>query len=1001
MSLSSITGRAGVEIDDGPTLRDVAVEAHAGAHDVRIRAKLLRIVGDEVRVEDAMIHGFGAPIEATVRMSPGQLHVRARSEDVDLARVARFTRVSLVREGRVSLDVDASVGAGVAEGRVAIDVSHAAFASFKDATAHVQATLHGREAAGTVTASVPEIGSIEVQSSSVQVGASGLLSMSSWRRAWGALDIKAIVDLPKLAARLPPGMLPFRPLGGQLQFAGRIERDSMSDSTPAVDCTASTTGLVLAGGSGAAAWYVDGLNPTVHVGVDGQTGDTSVGINVRDSAGVYFEADATSSAVPYASIFSGEETIESLRTAPFDATVTVPSRSLQSLPAAWGLGGVPGLLQAEVTWHGAAASPAIHVSGSLKRGGADSAASALPVDLAFAADYDGARASATLQATNKEKVVLDVSAAAELRAADLLGGLAGASVPWKGSARAKLDALPLRSIAFLSDRQVRGRISGQFTLDGLHEDARASATATIEGLTIGDVACKTARFQAVVDGRAFDASARVEHEGGYVDARVHTGIKWGPALAPEIDSTLPADGALSAKQFRAALLLPFVSGLFAGLDGLIDADAHVAVDPGTRVARPEGTIKLTKGEFELTSLGGEFTDTSATVTLTPDGLIRVENAVAHGISGRIEAAASARMVGFVFSGARATVQVPKTEPIPVVFDGVEVGKMEGRFDIQASRAPDHKELDVKVDVPRLHMELPLSASHDVQALGDLEGVTTGVVRGSNDFVEVPLDAAVSAPSGGPPPSPIKIAVRLGADVEVTRGEDLDVRLEGQPIITIANEVTVTGQIRLLRGTLDIYGKPFEVEKGTVSFVGPDPGNPQVVLTAGWTAQDGTHVYADFVGPLKTGKVTLRSEPVSSQNEILALILSGTADTSAAATSQQAQMSTVAGAAGGAATQPINRALGGVNRALENLGLAGGISTKIDTSQTNPRPEVELQIARDISLQIAWVLGTPVPGSNPDTTLVTLNWSFLRKWSLETTVGDAGTSILDLIWQHRY
>ena len=34
-------------------------------------------------------------------------------------------------------------------------------------------------------------------------------------------------------------------------------------------------------------------------------------------------------------------------------------------------------------------------------------------------------------------------------------------------------------------------------------------------------------------------------------------------------------------------------------------------------------------------------------------------------------------------------------------------------------------------------------------------------------------------------------------------------------------------------------------------------------------------------------------------------------------------------------------------------------------------------------------------------LFTLSWRFLRQWSLETTVGDAGTSILDLVWQHRY
>ena len=59
-------------------------------------------------------------------------------------------------------------------------------------------------------------------------------------------------------------------------------------------------------------------------------------------------------------------------------------------------------------------------------------------------------------------------------------------------------------------------------------------------------------------------------------------------------------------------------------------------------------------------------------------------------------------------------------------------------------------------------------------------------------------------------------------------------------------------------------------------------------------------------------------------------------------------------------------------------MTGGISTKVDTSQTTPRPEVEVQIARDISLQVAWVLGIP-PSTNPDSTLVTLDWHFLSKW----------------------
>jgi len=161
------------------------------------------------------------------------------------------------------------------------------------------------------------------------------------------------------------------------------------------------------------------------------------------------------------------------------------------------------------------------------------------------------------------------------------------------------------------------------------------------------------------------------------------------------------------------------------------------------------------------------------------------------------------------------------------------------------------------------------------------------------------------------------------------------------------------------------------------------------------------VTADFVGPLKTGKVTLHANPAppGGENGILALILFGSADQGA--NGNNANSATpAAGFAGSEATAPINKALGGVNGALERFGLGGGLTTKVDTSQTNPRPEVELQIARDISLEVAWVLGLPPPGM-PDTTLVTFNWRFLRKWSLLTTVGNTGTSILDVVWQHRY
>jgi hypothetical protein len=100
-----------------------------------------------------------------------------------------------------------------------------------------------------------------------------------------------------------------------------------------------------------------------------------------------------------------------------------------------------------------------------------------------------------------------------------------------------------------------------------------------------------------------------------------------------------------------------------------------------------------------------------------------------------------------------------------------------------------------------------------------------------------------------------------------------------------------------------------------------------------------------------------------------------------------------GTAGGQAAQPLNHM-------LNQLGL-GAVSAKIDTTESTPKPEVVVQIARDISLQIAEVLGQVPPGVNPDTTLLTVDWRFLTKWSLATTVGNLGTTIFDLLWQKSY
>ncbi|MGD0525142.1 MAG: translocation/assembly module TamB domain-containing protein [Polyangiaceae bacterium] len=997
---ADFVARATVDLAGGTTLRDVDVAVDRNRESAHLTAAVVRFVGADVSVDDLKLEGLGSALEATVRVSPGTLVAKARSHGLDLTRVGAIAGVPGLG-GRVAFDVDAKVQRRTAEGRVSLDLSQGSLGGWKDAKAHVEATLDGLRAAGHATGSVGGIGSFDVSSTSLEIGPGGPLEGSAWRTAFGEVDLAGQVDLARLSAQLPKGTLPFGNLAGTIQVKGRVERDSASDSTPEVDVTAATQGLALIGSP--VPWRIDGIGATVHTHVDGRTGATAVDAQIADAAGALVALRATSSAVPYARMFTEAEPVgAALLAMPVQATVTLPAHDVSKLPAFLGTRGMEGMLEGTVEWQGSVDKPTIDLRALLGHGHAESTVLALQVDVAVAGHYDGAHADVSLDANAKGQPVLQGGAGVDVRMADVLGG---GELPWKASAHAKLIDFPLQSLAALDDRQVRGRANGSFQLDGLHDDARASLSLALSNLQVGDVACGPTTLSLTADGQTIDGAARIAEQDGYAEGKAHLGAHWGKALAPSPDLAQTTDFLVTAKNFRAAVLLPFVSKVFTELDGRVDGNAHIEFDPATKTMKPVGTIALTGGIFELSAMGSELHDASAKVTFTPDGIVRLDNASARGLSGRIQAAGTARLQGLNLLSAHVVVQVPQKEPLPLVIDGTQLGMMNGRVDVELEHGA--QALDVKVDVPSLRLQLPESSTHSVQALDALADVQVGIARPGATFTPIALDAGdAQAAAKASSPTPTHVAVHLGNDVEIRRN-DVDVHMDGAVTVDITDEVSVKGPIRFTRGTLDIKGKTFKIEDGTVTFVG-DATNPQVVLTASWVAPSTdpstppTTVYADVVGPLKTVKVGLRSEPTLSQNEILSLLLYGTTDQqSASGAAGSQQVNAAGGVAGGAASANINRALGGVNNALDNLGLSTEVSTKLDTSQASPRPEVEVQIAKDLSLQIAWVLGVPPPGSNPDQTLFTVSYHFLRNWQAETTVGDAGTTILDLVWQRRY
>ena len=56
--------------------------------------------------------------------------------------------------------------------------------------------------------------------------------------------------------------------------------------------------------------------------------------------------------------------------------------------------------------------------------------------------------------------------------------------------------------------------------------------------------------------------------------------------------------------------------------------------------------------------------------------------------------------------------------------------------------------------------------------------------------------------------------------------------------------------------------------------------------------------------------------------------------------------------------------------------------------------------RRLKVQVGYAPGRTTY-REPDTTYLFLNWQFIPKWALVATRGDRGTTIFDVLFQHRY
>jgi translocation and assembly module TamB len=1013
--IGSADVRGKVAMANGVTnIHDAHVDIVREGVTVAATANRVQIGGARMSVDGAVITGLGQPIRADVSRDPQVVRIKLDAPSIDLHRVAVLAgKADAVTGGMLSMNGDVSLRRDVATGELHAKVDSLSTNKVQGAKGALDASFDGKSIGLNMNADLGESGRFELATSNVVIGGSPI-EAKSWKRAHGRARFAGSVDMNRVASLFPKDQLPVSELRGLAVLTGVIRRDS-GDVPPELAIHAHTRGLVIAGKApgepphdvkhvevvtGVQPWRSEGVDVSVDAKVDATSGFAECAFHAVDKKGTVVALDAKSM-LPYREIVADPSKAQALlETSPISAKLYIPKRALVDMPQLVGTKSIPGTVEAELTVGGTALEPRVdfvaHARGV--RSPSLPAKMATDGDVTFA--YDGHKGDLVAVVGAEKHEALTMNAHVDLAARDLVHPT-GEPLAWGGSAKVKMTSLPLDTLAPLADRRVRGHVSGEATLDDLHKDAKLHAQFAFDQLKIGRAVYKTGAV--VVDARngKVDANVRLEQTDGYANVHATTGLVWGAALVPSADPNANLEAKLDAKAFRAAAILPFATTVVNELDGRIDANATVKIGPGFKDPTLEGNIAYHDGTLQLVALGEEFTNARARITFQPGGLVKVDDVYMRGTDGELTADAQIRTRGFGFSVADASVHIPKRHPLDVSLQGQPYGGVSGDIKLAARSSEDGKQINVAVAVPTMNVTLPQKMKSGVQQLTEQdEEIRVGTFRDAKTFAKLPLDKDDTEPPPAEKPAAattIDINVNLG-DITVVQGNQARVVLTGNPHIKITNTTQVTGQVSVKEGKIDVQGKQFEIERATVTFQPDDTSNPIVVATAAWTAEDGSKIYADFVGPVKTGKVTLRSDPPRPRNEILAMILFGTAD------------------GANASPPPPGRAPDGTTKAATSLGggyAAQGLTeamddltgiqatARIDTSRsTNPAPEIEIQIARRISLAFEHILGTP-PLSEPDTNLAIVDWRFRKNWSLETTLGDRGKVEVDGVWTKRY
>ncbi len=551
--------------------------------------------------------------------------------------------------------------------------------------------------------------------------------------------------------------------------------------------------------------------------------------------------------------------------------------------------------------------------------------------------------------------------------------------------------------------KIRGTLMGRLALSGTLHDPQLVLRTRVDGLG----AESTPDGQLAVDfeygnsKETLDLSLKSQNKGElHAAATARVDLSYPAVIRTRRLDTAPVDATLEAKDFDPAFLSN-LTGAVEKLGGLLYADARVS---GTmRSPKVNGRLEWKDGLL-FTHENGDFTNIHLLATGHNDR-IELEELTARSGSGTAKLSALATRTGSKTFKLHAAADLNR-------FPLMSQGQVTAALSVRSTADGDVSPTDVtirKLDIPEAHVFLPDVQRRDVQKLDDppdvvltlngkpVRGTKTKVPAGASAETGVGAsgDAGTGSAGSGRARTQLTIVVNAPRNLWI-QGNDINTEIglsEGFRI-EYATEPRIFGDVNVLRGRLEVFGRRFDLQRESkVSFTGPATA-PSMNVTSSYENEiEQVTVHLKVQGEPTKLQLRATSEPPLPETEIYTLLATGHTSlqrgTGTTSTSGEA-----ASLVGSLAASQLKKTLSS-NLPLDVLSIEAGDSgiagTKLEAgTYVNDRFYVGFtgRIAAD-----------PARGENSNQ--VDLEYQLSKRWSVNGSYGDARAGEASVNWRKGY